>query len=222
MATAKVALSSVLTLVAVLGSIACGQGVPDSSAVTPVVVKVTSTPSPTPSATATPLPTATPAPTYTPYPTATPSPTATRPPALSDWRAWYENVDLADWPGVRPPSVCEAHRVDYWLMGVYMDQLADVYMQQMAAAWQNNNEPLRQALTDRYLADVDAGVEQYKRQTGWSEAQYQLCDGLYRAERYPYEVCGTYGSPAGRRVVNDPRHYEAVGYCIERGIPPFD
>ena len=140
----------------------------------------------------------------------------------SAWRDWHENIDLADWPGVRPPSVCEAHRVGYWRMDADTNRMGNVYGQQMAAAWQSNNEPLRQALSDQYLASVDARIEQYKRQAGWSEAQYQLCGGLYRAERYPYEVCGTYGSPAGRHVVDHPMHYGAVGYCIERGIPPFD
>ena len=140
----------------------------------------------------------------------------------SAWRDWYENVDLTDWPGVRPPSVCEAHRVGYWRMDADINRMADVYGQQMALAWQTNNEPLRQALSDQYLADVNTRGDQYMKQAGWGEAQYQLCGGLYRAESYPNEVCGMYGSPAGRDVVNSPRHYGAVGYCIERGIPPFD
>ena len=146
----------------------------------------------------------------------------------AEWRDWYDNTDLADyWTGVRV-SACDAHRADYWRMDADINRMSAVHGQQMAAAWQSNNEPLRDALTDRFLADVDARSAQYMRETGWSKAQYLLCGARFRAEHRPAVVCETYdsqgsGFPPGRGAPGQILlRYAEVGYCIERRIPPFD
>ena len=90
---------AVLMLVIVLGAIACGPGEPEA---TQIVVEVTSTPSPTPPATATPEPTATPQPTATPYPTYTPAPTATPQPTYTPYPTY--TPEPTDTPQPTPTS----------------------------------------------------------------------------------------------------------------------
>ena len=136
----------------------------------------------------------------------------------SQWRDWYENTDPTGWPGVSPQlSVCDAHRSSHWRMLADTKRMSDAYSQQVAAVWPNKLAV--QAIGDTHLAIVEARVEQHKRQTGWSEAQYRMCSGFFAAERNPGDACGRYGRAS---VVSHPINYGEVGYCIEHGIPPFD